>query len=488
VLPPNVAARRIQLLGLASAAAYVATYLSERALFFNGLVSNVPLVEGGQPASPGAAMLQGAVYILSTLVLFGLYAGVLSLCHKGALEHGAGRGWALGLPVLLNLAFVFSLPRLSRDALSYMAHGYLGHVGNPLLEPMSDVMATPLGSQLAGFAWRPIPAVSPYGILWTRLEMAILSASTDVRTAVLLFKAVSAVASLSAAACLWSFLGRVHPRAQMLGTLAYLWNPLIIIEFASEGHNDAVVILFVLAALAASARGWRWVAVFALFLGVLTKYIPVMLGPAMLVYLWKTRRGAGRFALEVVIGLTLGAIVAALLFAPLWAGLASFRGILQRGSPLSSLSPIGIVNWVLRRSPLRRFSGALTLTLATIPFVLFSLWASLKAKDLGGLAKAFVGITLAYVLVASPDYWPWYTCLPVALLAAAAPESSLWAVGLLALGARLCAPADVLFQNGFVGTRFLKGSMSAMGTTVPLIAGAAWALSSWRARRRVPRP
>ncbi len=481
---PRAATRRIQLLGLASAACYVVTLLSQRALFFNGLRSSFPLAEGAQPASPSALLMQCVAYALSTLGLFGLYAAVLGLCRKGALAQGSRRAWALGFPVLFNLIFIFSLPQLSRDVLSYMAHGYLGQGGNPLLQPTSDVMSTPLGPQLARLAWHPISAITPYGILWTRLEVAILSAATEPRTAVLLFKATSVAASLGAAGCLWLFLGKVHPRAQLLGTLAYLWNPLVIVEFAGEGHNDAAVALFVVAALAASASRWPWVAILALFLGVLTKYIPAMLGPPLLVHVWKTRRGTGRFALDLLIGVALGAGLAALLYGPLWAGFDSFKGIARRGAPISSLAPTGIINWVLMRSPLQQLSGELTLILVTVPFVLFLLWSSFKVRDLAGLAKAFAGIALAYVLVASPDYWPWYTCLVVPLLVAAAPEGSLWLQGLLALSARLSAPADVLFENGFIGMRVQKGIITAMGTTVPLIALAGWALLSWRARQR----
>jgi len=158
---------------------------------------------------------------------------------------------------------------------------------------------------------------------------------------------------------------------------------------------------------------------------------------------------AGQLALDVLIALVTTAAIAAILYAPLWAGVHSFDGLLQRGQPMSSASPFGAVNWVLRRSPLAAHAGPLTLALVTLPLLGFIAWISLRVKDAVGLARAFAWISVVYALLTSPDYWPWYVCMPVALLIMADVGELLWLIMLLSITARLCAPLDLIRDHGF---------------------------------------
>src|SRR5262249_14672797 len=179
-----------------------------------------------------------------------------SMCRAGELQ-GRTRAWALAVPVFINLMLVPMVPRLSQDLFSYMAHGLLGVIpgANPLTQPAEAVRDAVVGAHLVEYGWHTYPGVTPYGILWTRIEVAIAALSHgDVFTGMLLFKAVAVTASLASAALIWAVLGRLCPRLQLFGTLAYLWNPLVLMEFAGEGHNDAVMIFFVLAALLACVR------------------------------------------------------------------------------------------------------------------------------------------------------------------------------------------------------------------------------------------
>lgn len=70
----------------------------------------------------------------------------------------------------------------------------------------------------------------------------------DVPLAMLL-KAIVVAVNTGAAMLLWRILGYVRPADQLFGTLVYLWNRVVLMKFAAEGHNDAVMILGVLAAL-----------------------------------------------------------------------------------------------------------------------------------------------------------------------------------------------------------------------------------------------
>ena len=474
--------------GAASAALYLIVQVLQRTMFRNGIHTDLPLTDPGYPADLSSLHWQYGSYVVSTFALFALYGFVLVRCRRGDLQHGAARAWALVLPALFNLMLILGEPHLSRDIFSYMAHGYLGQLpgGNPFLSPASEAANTAIGPRLAAYGWSSGAGIgiTPYGVLWTRLEMTVMGITNNVPMALVLIKATVVAASLGTAILIWRFLGQTNPGLQMLGTLAYLWNPLVVVEFAGEGHNDSVLILFVIATLVASAARWPAVSIAALMLGVLIKYLPAMFVPALLVYLWRTRRGTGRLALQILIGLFIGIGLAAILYLPLWAGLETFQGIIARGQPISSASPAGTVNWLLMRTPYRSISGSLTLAFVTIPAVVFMLWASLRVRDIVGLGRAFVLISLAFVLVASPDYWPWYVGMPVALIAAASPDKSLWIVLFLSLLGRLCAPLDVLFENGFIPFRVAKGLTTGLGTTLPLLVLATCGFMAWWRRPR----
>jgi hypothetical protein len=172
------------------------------------------------------------------------------------------------------------------------------------------------------------------------------------------------------------------------------------------------------------------------------------------------------------------------LYGPLWAGPQTLQGLQARSQAISSASPSGVVNWLLMRTRFRSLSGGITLALVTIPALGFIAWTSFRVSDAVGLARAFAKISLAFVLVAAPDYWPWYAGLPVALCAATAPDQLLLGIAfLLSLTGRLCAPLDVMFENGFISFPIAKGLTTGLGLTLPLLVLAgSWALLAWRRR------
>jgi hypothetical protein len=482
------ASARMAMFSVVTLVLYMANDAVMHALFRNGVSSSGVSVAGAALASGSHLAIEVLAYGMLTAAMFLVYRGVLSLCERGALTSGPARHWALWVPCGLTVMLVFNVPALSEDVFSYMAHGFLAGVpgDNPLLVPAEAAADTPIGPPLAAVGWHGLIGITPYGIVWTRMEVAIMQlCGTNVSMALVLLKAVVAAASLGTAGCIWVFLGHAAPSRQLWGTLAYLWNPLLLAEFAGEGHNDAVMVFFVAAALAACGARRPVTSMMAELLGFFTKYVPILFFPPQAMFLWRTRRSIGRLALEILVALTLTGLLVMILYQPLWVGLDSFEGLVRRAEPISSASPFGIIDWVLRRSPLASRAGSLTKLVATLPLVGVAAWVSWRVQDAKGLARAFAAIALAYVLVASPDYWPWYSCLPVALLVAADIEGLFWLVMLMSIIARLCAPLDLIRDHGFVGMHVAKGALTGLGTTVPLVALAVWFV---RGRRRATAP
>jgi uncharacterized membrane protein len=138
-------------------------------------------------------------------------------------------------------------------------------------------------------------AVSVYGPVWTLLCTALYKvvaplATTHIWGYIVSFKMLGLAFHLGNAALIWFILGRLRPRDQIAGTIFYAWNPLALIEFAGNGHNDAGLVFFLLAAIAAIVmeRPRTWLVVLCLALSVLTKFITLLIIPAYLLYLWRS--------------------------------------------------------------------------------------------------------------------------------------------------------------------------------------------------------
>lgn len=471
--------RRVLSLGLVAGVGWLVVHLAEGLVASNG----VPLPGGALP-DRAALVWQMALYLAGTALSFWAFWQVLALARADALGPGPARLLAVAIPIVLAATLVWRSPRLSQDVFSYVAHGGLAETSgaNPLLHGAREMTGTDLGRRLLALGWTGggDVGISPYGVLWTRIEMAVVHLTHDAAAAVVLLKWVVLLASLGSAALIWTFAGKAAPGTRLVATLGYLWNPLIAFELAGEGHNDALMILFVLAALTATAARRPVAAGVALVLGALSKYLPLLLAPPHLVYLWRTRRSTARLVVQVLLACAVGACIAAWLYAPLWVGLDSFRGIRERADPISSASPFGALNWVLRRFPGREVAGPLTLLLVGIPVGIFLLWQSFRVRDLGTLARSCAWISLVCLLGAAPDYWPWYSCLPVALLLAGYSAATLVPAFVISLCARLIAPLNVMFVNGALGMRISKGLTTFVGATLPLLLLLVWCLGSSR--------
>lgn len=480
------AERRLLSLGALSVALYVLSWIVERALARNAVEAWPNILESpfSAPSVP-LLLVHAATYLVATLVIFWCYVAVLSMCRSGELQ-GRARAWALAIPVLINLMLVPMVPRLSQDLFSYLAHGLLGVIpgGNPLTQPADAVRDAVVGAKLVEYGWHTSPGSTPYGILWTRTEVAIAALSQgNVLAGMLLFKAVAVTASLGSAALIWLVLGRLSPRLQLLGTLAYLWNPLVLMEFAGEGHNDALMIFFVMAALLACVGYRPAVSVAAQLLGVLTKYVPLLFLPSQLVLLWR-RRGSDTRALMLEVGaagaVTLG--LAVLLYVRFWQGFHdSFFGLLHRQFPNGIVSLYGAIGLVLRRTPLKPIAQPLQALLLTAPLVIYMAWSSWRLRDEHDLPRAWAWTAVIFLLVSSPDYWPWYATMPVALMCVADAEEFFWLVLLLSLTGRLAAPSELVHDRGYFGFKASKAIITGMGSFLPL---ALLCLRQWRQWRR----
>jgi hypothetical protein len=190
------------------------------------------------------------------------------LLYAAAVWRGRpGRGWAaVVIPALLfRLTLAPLAPFLSDDLHRYRWEGKIQAGGlNPYFTAPADVGA---GAPV------PVPeARSVYGPLTELAEGGVwrLASHFEREPGILWFKLPAAAADLGIMALLiW--------RAPA-GAAIYAWNPLPVVEFWGNGHNDALPALGVLAAVLLTCP--KWIA-FALGAAAAAKLWPAMLVPVL---------------------------------------------------------------------------------------------------------------------------------------------------------------------------------------------------------------
>ena len=430
--------------GAGSGLLYVGTVVAQRAL-----------QHGPGPDSAEGLLLQIALYMTATIGLFAFYGRLLVVCRRGGLRSRGARMLAVGFPILFNLLLLLVPPGLSIDLLSYISHGYIWSAqnANPYVVPSSAIAHSAIGPELASYGWRPVHPISPYGPAWTYLEGGVASLFQGVRVQLVMLKLIVVMFSLGSAALVWLILGRVRPEHRLLGTLAYLWNPVIVVELAGEGHNDAVMVFLVLLALALTVRDRAVSGIAAMALGVLTKYLPLLLMPLQGVYLWRMSGSARNFTARVVAGGTAALVLAVVLFGPFWVGFETLDGIWMSGQGGNTGSTPTVLTGLLSLVIPPEVAKPLVFLLVAAGFVAYLGRQAVSVTDARSLLLACAGVCTAYLLLVSPTYWPWYAVLPVALLALTPHGLPVQLLVAVSLGSRLVAPLDMVFVHQLIDRR-----------------------------------
>ena len=240
------------------------------------------------------------------------------------------------LRTLLLMALVFSVPLLalpnllSGDVYSNISFGRVAavHGGNPFIEPPGGYRSDPY---LGWVDWKNVPSV--YGPAWIYpsmlLTVAVEAVWPSILGYVLAYKLLALALHLLNGVLIWSILGRWRPQQRGWGTALYLLNPLALLEFAGNAHNDVLMITFILLGIVLHLRGWWPLAVAAFTLAVLAKWIAL---PLLLLYALLLLRNAPtiRGRTRAVAGsLGIFAALAAGLYLPYWEGPATLRVLID---------------------------------------------------------------------------------------------------------------------------------------------------------------
>ena len=386
--------------------------------------------------TPRYTAVSGPVFLAAMLALTGLYLGALRLVSRVS-GRVAGALLLIAGPLLFLAVLLPGYPILSNDIFKYVFDGRIMAVygDNPFLRVPAEY---PDDRFYDLVYWKAV--VNAHGPIWRVLEAASAQVGGErCVNAVLAMKLWPALAYLATTGVLFLLLRTVSPERALVGTLAYAWCPLVLLEALQNGHNDVVAALPVLLAVwAACSDRWRLAAVLVA-VGFLVKPLAAVAGPVLLIAAWRAGPAARR---QIVVGGVLAGLVVVLAYAPFFGGLSTFQG-LERGSIFSAspaeLTVIGLegAGWPLDRAmaAARAVWGGAFVGLSLV--VLWGLWRGRLV-----LSSALAAVLLVYLLVGSQWFNPWYL-LWLAPLAVVTPDSRL---RMVALAFAVLAPLTYLLQ------------------------------------------
>lgn len=364
----------------------------------------------------------------------------------------------------LALGFLFLLIPVvtSPDLYSYIAYARIGAIYG--LNPLTTVPRSIHNDVIYNYVlWIDQP--SAYGPSWALLTgffqwiLSICQLGNYVLAMVLVLRLWGLTMHLGSVALIWSISGslqRLHgivsQEKRLRATLAFAWNPLLLIEACTNAHNDSTLLFLILLAIWFLVRAQfapealnvsRWTAwlkpavrarliylapAILLALGTCLKINLVLLVPGLLFYQWlqeteqpvrQRLRRVGSSAATYV-GLILG------LYAPFWQGgaifdvfqvnPATYRTINTLSDTLSHLyngvvAAFGFPVGASIGSPAEHFMHTLTLGVFVLLYAGLC-WQTLREpgtlRSVHGLVRWLAITWLLYCAIGSPWFWPWY--------------------------------------------------------------------------------
>jgi alpha-1,6-mannosyltransferase len=315
----------------------------------------------------------GALFVALLGAAFVVYLGGLWLVRQAPSFR-----LVFALACAIQLAPLAAPLLISTDAWTYWSYARLH---DPYRQTPSD---DPLSSPHAGAAY--LHTTSAYGPAFSLVaKPTALVHSAD--AVAWIFKSVAAACVLAAT---WLVARRRAFAAALVG-----WNPVVAVHFGGGGHNDALMIALLAAALALSEAGRVQWAGAAWSLGALVKWVPLVVLPLRALEARATGRRVGHAGFALATLATLG-----------------LATVLWRFHWLHALAP-------LAHDATRETSYALPRRTHLSPWLFVAGYAVAYAWLLRTAyrGRARSGLALALLLAALPYLTAWYVLWPLALAA-----------------------------------------------------------------------
>ncbi len=378
------------------------------------------------------------LYRLTHGLLFAALWPLYALAVHRLRDTRAGAGYWMLTGSLLLTALAMP-PLLSTDAFYY---GITGQIvsefrANPHLVPP---LRFPESRLLPYNFWTDFP--SPYGPLWTSVAAAVVAPVGDSPLLVsAAFKFLSAASVAASTVLVYSIARRLASERAVQATALWAWNPLVLLESAGTGHNDALVALLLLGALRLLLAGKGTGAYTLAVVSALVKLTAAPVAGLLALGLLNRGRLRHRARRAGALGLLLLLLIMAA-YAPYWDGLRTLQGLV--GQPMGSVhGPVSGLVWsivqLFATTETAEGAGRVASLLSVAVLGLWLLGAALRVWRAGArLEPRGEGLLWGVVLILAPVVfvraYPWYIVPGLALMAAVWPHGGRTTTALYLLG------------------------------------------------------
>ncbi len=282
------------------------------------------------------SLLQGLLYGLLIGGLFALYAAAFAQVRQ--------RQKPVSLPQLLLTTLLFIVPLLvtypinATDIYRYVIGGQTSSLydANPFTTPPSQLP----DPTIAAYAGEWADATSPYGPVWETAAAAITRVSgNNLLLGLLLFKGLAALLHLAIAGLIWQVLAGQETAVRAAFTLLWAWNPGLLLTFVVDGHNDILMLFWLLLGVWAMRRGHLTTGLLLMALAPLTKFIGLLPLPFFFLAAWRqipALRGRARLAVGTAVG---GLLLVFLAFLPFGSPIQYAQRLLYEATGVPGFSP-----------------------------------------------------------------------------------------------------------------------------------------------------
>lgn len=396
---------RSRLLFLLLAGLSLAGYITLRLWFPLGPYVNrypSPDIRALAPTLGNAAAYGG---LLCTLFL--LYLLAYRLLQR--IDSGASFVLVFLSATLFCIPLLSTFPINATDLYRYFIRGRISsvHGENPFLMPVAALDDEPY-AVLAG-EWAN--ETSPYGPMWELTAAAVTGVVQDDLTAGLLaFKGVSVLSFLAAGLLIWLAMAEVSPAKRSALALLWVWNPALLLIFVANGHNDSLMLVWLLLGWLLMARGRTQVGMIVMLLAPLTKPVALLALPYFFLAGWRSfpnRQTKWRCLLLTAVS---GLVLLWLTFLPFGSPLDLAQRLLGEASSGGGFTPLSYIILEVREAGFNPSFRPL-IRLFTVLFLLFAaglLWLTWRGRSpLRAAADIFAG----YILQAF-RFRIWYAAWP----------------------------------------------------------------------------
>jgi len=318
---------------------------------------------------------------------------------------------------------------------------------NPFVQVANDFKSDEF-FPLVSFSYLP----AAYGPVWELLaEAAVRLAGNGMFANVLALKWLPGIFLLASAGVIAGILKRQGSKFILAGVMMFAWNPIVLYEVWGNGHNDIVMVFFILLAVWAMLYKQHTLTILALIAGILVKFIPVLLIPAAgLISLRDLPDLRARIRYVVVTSFT-AALLVYFAYRPFWAGY-NVLSIPQRTRLFTTSLPAVFyrisIPWLGQNRAAALISSAALIL--TISFAIWQGWRAYRNSSIYSFPQASFNILAFYLLVTCLWIQQWYSVWLIGLapvLASGAAQLFAILFGFLAISKQLFLYPLVIWPN-----------------------------------------